>query len=32
VPEHMLGEAQRLIDDARAGGAAAAYEAEALTE
>jgi hypothetical protein len=32
VPEHMLVEAQRLLDDARAGGAAAAMEAEALTE
>ena len=32
VPEHMLGEAQRLIDDARAGGPAAAVEAEELTE
>lgn len=32
VPEHMLGEAQRLIDEARAGGSAAAAEAEALTE
>jgi hypothetical protein len=32
VPEHMLGEAQRIIDDARAGGSAAAVEAEMLTE
>lgn len=32
VPEHMLAEAQQLIDDARANGPAAAAEAEALTE
>ena len=32
VPEHMLGEAQRLIEEARAAGASAAVEAEEATE
>jgi hypothetical protein len=32
VPEHMLGEAQRLIDEARAAGPAAALEAEKASE
>jgi hypothetical protein len=32
VPEHMLGEAQRLIDEARAAGSQAAVEAEAAGE
>ena len=32
VPEHLLGEAQRLIEEARAAGPQAAAEAEALTE
>jgi hypothetical protein len=32
VPEHMLGEAQRLIDEARAAGPQAAMEAEAAGE
>jgi len=32
VPEHMLGEAQRLIDEARAAGSSAAAEAEEASE
>jgi len=32
VPEHMLAEAQRLIDEARAAGPQAAIEAEAAGE
>ena len=32
VPEHLLGEAQRLIAEARAAGPAAAAEAEMITE
>ena len=32
VPEHMLGAAQKMLDDARSAGPAAAIEAEALFE
>jgi len=32
VPEHLLGEAQQLLKDARHGGRRAADEGEALTE
>ncbi len=32
VPEHLLGEAQRLIDEARAAGPSAAAEAEQAFE
>jgi hypothetical protein len=32
VPEHMLGEAQRLIEEARQAGSSAAVEAEEASE
>ncbi|HKD06408.1 MAG TPA: hypothetical protein VKB79_10950 [Bryobacteraceae bacterium] len=32
VPEHLLGEAQRLIDEARQAGSSAAVEAERASE
>jgi len=32
VPEHMLGEAQRILDEARAAGPSAAMEAERFSE
>ena len=32
VPEHLVAEAQRIIDEARAGGEDAADQAEAATE